>query len=127
MFTPQNKGWSLSPRIRGGADDGSGSTANPRGGLGGLASTKGKGKSVVEAAPPPQALLGDDGEDAFGGSTEVEAWRRFREAGLLDQSVLQRKDREALVQRITELEKEVIIFLLVLQSSPCSFFNGIGS
>ncbi|CAL9762611.1 unnamed protein product [Musa acuminata subsp. burmannicoides] len=107
MFTPQNKGWSLSPRVRGGADDGSGSTANPRGGLGGLASTKGKGKSVVEAAPPPQALLGDDGEDAFGGSTEVEAWRRFREAGLLDQSVLQRKDREALGQRITELEKEL--------------------
>ncbi|RZR80985.1 hypothetical protein BHM03_00007104 [Ensete ventricosum] len=107
MFTPENKGWSLSPRVRGGADDGSGSTVIPRGGLGGVASTKGKGKSVVEVSPPPQALLGDDGEDAFGGSTEVEAWRRFREAGLLDQSVLQRKEREALVQRITELEKEL--------------------
>ncbi|WOL02899.1 hypothetical protein Cni_G11618 [Canna indica] len=107
MFTPQRKGWSISPRIRDADDNGLSSAANPRVGLGAAASLKGKGKSVVEAPPPPQGLLGENGGGAVGASGEVEAWRSFREAGFLDEAAMQRKDREALVQRITELEKEL--------------------
>lgn len=99
MFTPQQKkgwssGWSLSP-------------ANPRGSA---TAVLGKGKGVAEAAaaaaplplPPPQASLGENGVDG-----EADVWRRFRDAGLLDESSLQRKDREALAHRISELDKEV--------------------
>lgn len=99
MFTPQQKkgwssGWSLSP-------------ANPRGSA---TAALGKGKGVAEAAPPPppplpappHASLGENGVDG-----EAEVWRRFRDAGLLDESSLQRKDREALAHRISELDKEV--------------------
>ncbi|XP_020088122.1 protein CROWDED NUCLEI 1-like isoform X2 [Ananas comosus] len=100
MFTPQQKkgwssGWSLSP-------------ANPRGSA---AAALGKGKGVAEAAPPPpppplpappHASLGENGVDG-----EAEVWRRFRDAGLLDESSLQRKDREALAHRISELDKEL--------------------
>ncbi|ONK69715.1 uncharacterized protein A4U43_C05F25970 [Asparagus officinalis] len=38
---------------------------------------------------------------------EAEVWKRFEEAGLLDESKLRWKDREALVERIHELEKEL--------------------
>lgn len=58
--------------------------------------------------PPPQASLGANGGDVVGGGEDLEVWRHFREAGFLDEAVLQRKDREALAQRIAELEKEVI-------------------
>ncbi|OAY70204.1 Protein CROWDED NUCLEI 2, partial [Ananas comosus] len=46
--------------------------------------------------------LGENGVDG-----EAEVWRRFRDAGLLDESSLQRKDREALAHRISELDKEL--------------------
>ncbi|XP_019710051.1 nuclear matrix constituent protein 1 isoform X1 [Elaeis guineensis] len=111
MFTPQKKGWagwSLSPRVGDGPDGGSAPVnARSAGGLS-LGKGKGKGKSVVEALPPPpQASLGENGNDAAGGAGDVEVWRRFREAGLLDESVLQKKEKEALVQRISELETEL--------------------
>ncbi|XP_074585001.1 nuclear matrix constituent protein 1a-like [Curcuma longa] len=108
MFTPQKKGWSLSPSIRDFNENGLGSPSNPQGRVGGPSSLKGKGKSVVEEPRPPQTLLGENGGDTIGGwGAEVEAWRHFRDAGLLDESVLQRKDREALIQRINGLEKEL--------------------
>ncbi|XP_042432405.1 nuclear matrix constituent protein 1-like isoform X1 [Zingiber officinale] len=108
MFTPQKKGWSLSPSIRDFNENGLDSPSNPQGRVGGPSSLKGKGKSVVEEPRPPQALLVENGGDTIGGwGAEVEAWRHFRDAGLLDESVLQRKDREALIQRINELEKEL--------------------
>ena len=49
------------------------------------------------------------GESSSADVAEAEVWRRFTEAGLLDESELRRKDREALVERIQELEKEVRI------------------
>lgn len=99
MFTPQRKSWALSPRV-------SAEASNPR-------TVGGKGKGVggetsAAAPPPPQATLGENGGRRGGeGGDEVEVWRRFRDEGLLDESVLQRKDREALASRILELENEV--------------------
>ncbi|XP_042451737.1 nuclear matrix constituent protein 1a-like [Zingiber officinale] len=66
-----------------------------------------KGKNVVDTPPPPQASLGANGGVAVGGGEDLEVWRHFREAGFLDEAVLQRKDRDALAQRIAELEKEL--------------------
>lgn len=116
MFTPQKKGWSLSPSIRDFNENGLGSPSNLQGRVGDSASLKGKGKNVVEEPRPPQALLGENAGDTIGGwGAEVDAWRHFRDAGLLDESVLQRKDREALIQRINAVEKEVIdaIYLFI--------------
>ncbi|RRT65986.1 hypothetical protein BHE74_00045647 [Ensete ventricosum] len=110
MFTPQRKGWSPSPRYGDGVDNRMTTpVVNTRTGSG-VAFLKGKGKSAVEALPPPpplQALLGENGSTGVVDQGDAEVWRSFREAGLLDESSLQRKDRDALIHRISELEKEV--------------------
>ena len=82
MFTPQpqKSGWFLSPRT---------------------AERNGKGKVV--------ALSEENGERP----EEVQdaaVWKRFQEAGLLDQASLEKKDREALVQRISKVEAEVMAY-----------------
>ncbi|URD83880.1 Paired amphipathic helix protein [Musa troglodytarum] len=110
MFTPQRKGWSPSPRYGDGVDNRMTTpVVNTRTGSG-VAFLKGKGKSAVDALPPPpplQALLGENDSIGVVDQGDAEVWRSFREAGLLDESSLQRKDRDALVQRISELEKEL--------------------
>ncbi|CAN1314370.1 Protein CROWDED NUCLEI 2 [Linum perenne] len=76
-------------------------------------SNVGKGKAVAfvdgpsppPPHPPPNGLLNDSGmanEDE-----DLEAWRRFREVGLLDEAVMERKDHEALMERASILEKEL--------------------
>ena len=63
---------------------------------------------VGNAMPHPEELsFRGDGEDRDGEQMEAEVWRRIREAGFLDEAVLQRRDRRALVRRVLELEKEV--------------------
>lgn len=107
MFTPQRKGWVgfLSPN----------GNTNPAS----------KGKAVTggqeSLPPPPRDSLAENGggggvdvTGVSGGvkggiSGEMESWRLFRDAGLMDESLLARKDREALAQKITELEKEVCL------------------
>ncbi|CAL9155666.1 unnamed protein product [Musa hybrid cultivar] len=117
MFTPQKKGWpgwSPSPRVGDGVDNGMTTpVVNTRSGSV-LAFLKGKGKgkgnNTAEALPLPlplQASLGENGDTVVVGGGDAEVWRNFREAGLLDESALQNKDREALVQRILALEKEL--------------------
>jgi hypothetical protein len=100
MFTPQRKGWVgfLSPN----------GNTNPTS----------KGKAVAgsqESLPPPPRdslaengginLTGVSGGVKGGISGEMESWRLFRDG--MDESVVARKDREALAEKITELEKEV--------------------
>ncbi|KAG9452520.1 hypothetical protein H6P81_005424 [Aristolochia fimbriata] len=96
MFSPRMKGWpGRSPAPR---------TDDPRTAL------KGKGVAAVEVTPPPPlASLGQNGANTVprvdGGETEV--WRRFQEAGLLDEASLEQKDRQAMLQRISKLEDEL--------------------
>nr|GMD35526.1 protein CROWDED NUCLEI 2-like [Ipomoea batatas]GMD53153.1 protein CROWDED NUCLEI 2-like [Ipomoea batatas] len=90
MFTPQKKSWSA------------------------LSNTgKGKGKAVAfvdgPAAPPPPpvALLSENGGRGVRDMENMEDWRRFKEAGLLDEAAMERRDREALLEKAERLEREV--------------------
>ncbi|EPS65783.1 hypothetical protein M569_08993, partial [Genlisea aurea] len=55
--------------------------------------------------PPPRDLLIDDENIASG--ENMEDWKRFREAGLLDVDSLKRRDGEAMKERIQRLEREL--------------------
>ncbi|CAA6673109.1 unnamed protein product [Spirodela intermedia] len=95
MFTPQpqRRGWSLTPR----AAEKNGST--PSQGRSGVA--------ISEAPPPPRASLDENGTEVSEEGRDAAVWKRFQEAGLLDQASLEKKDREALIQRISKLETEL--------------------
>lgn len=103
MFTPQRKGWPFSSR------------AGPASASGKSAGGKGKGIAVDAPAPPlPVGLLSEGGGTAAAGvedgSGDSAVWRQFREAGLLDEASLERRDREALKQKMLKLESEVGCF-----------------
>ncbi|XP_058088333.1 nuclear matrix constituent protein 1-like isoform X2 [Magnolia sinica] len=105
MFTPQRKGWSgwsISPRADGQRNGLV--LSNPK-------SAGGKGKGVegsVPLLPPPLDSLDENGGDAaIDGGGDMEVWQRFREAGLLDEVSLEKKDREALFERLSRLEQEL--------------------
>jgi hypothetical protein len=94
--TPQRKAWPVATAQRSAAP-------NP-------ASAAAKGKAVAFAdgstPPPPLRLLSGDG--AAGLDTEsMEDWKRLREAGLLDEAAMERKDRQALLEKISKLQSEV--------------------
>lgn len=81
MFTPQRKPWLGTDR---------------------------KGKAVAFAdeitTPSPPVSLLREVDGRFGA---VDDWRKFKEVGLLDEASLERKDRDALIEKILKLEKEV--------------------
>ncbi|KAL0013940.1 hypothetical protein SO802_001009 [Lithocarpus litseifolius] len=94
MFTPQRKAWSAMTAIA------------PRSAL---AVAMGKGKAVAFAniPPPLDSLSGEAAAVEEIGSGDMEDWKSFREAGLLDEAVMLRKDRENLLLKLSKLENEL--------------------
>ncbi|KAG4170808.1 hypothetical protein ERO13_A12G172400v2 [Gossypium hirsutum] len=108
MITPRRKAWSpltLTPPTEP-------QTAGvPNTSSGGI---RGKGKAVAFAhdtrklPPPPVASLSGKGPLNVEVEEEgTEDWRRFKEAGLLDEAALERRDLEALAERLSNLEGEL--------------------
>ncbi|MED6185176.1 hypothetical protein PIB30_054524 [Stylosanthes scabra] len=67
--------------------------------------------SSVPSPPPPLVSLSEATREAgvavgFDAGS-VDDWKKFREVGFLDEAVMQRKDHEALLQRVSRLEKEL--------------------
>ncbi|KAK4789062.1 hypothetical protein SAY86_020381 [Trapa natans] len=90
MSTPRRKGYlnlSLTPR-----------SEVPR-------SAAAKGKAI---AGPPLGFLDDSGPAGGLGDEGLEDWRRFREAGLLDEAEMERRDRQAIADRVSELQSQLL-------------------
>lgn len=76
------------------------SHTNPR------SSNRTKSGVILDAPAPPLSLLaGDDVGTVDNG--DAEDWRRFSEAGLLDEAAMERKDQQAVFEKIAKLEREV--------------------
>lgn len=94
--TPQRKAWPV--------------TTSPRSAVPNPASAVAKGKAVAfaEGSAPPPPLRSLSGDVAAGLGTEnMEDWKRLREAGLLDEAAMERKDHQALLEKISKLQSEV--------------------
>lgn len=100
MFTPQKKGWQTPKSGGGGGGLGIGSVSN--------ALMKGKAVSFVDG-PPLGSLSGNEerGLLGFGEDGGMKDWRRFKEAGMLDEESMERKDLQALMEKLKRLENEV--------------------
>ncbi|KAK8511828.1 hypothetical protein V6N12_000868 [Hibiscus sabdariffa] len=107
MLTPRRKAWSAltltpptEPQAAGAPNTSSGDIRR-------------KGKTVAFAhdtkklPPPPVSSLSGKAPLNFAAEDEDMDWRRFKEAGLLDETALERRDHEALVQRLSNLEGEL--------------------
>ncbi|RWR93994.1 protein CROWDED NUCLEI 1 [Cinnamomum micranthum f. kanehirae] len=124
MFTPQRKGWygwPISPRSD--AQRTGGAVSNSRKGV------------RKEGVSPPVASLDDNRGNSvvgFDGGGDLEAWRRFQEAGLLDEAGLEKKDREALVEKIRKVERELFEYqynmglLLIEKKEWTSKYENLG-
>jgi hypothetical protein len=66
-----------------------------------------KGLVEMRSAQQQSLMTMVSSSPTAGSDKEPEIWRRFREAGALDESSIEKKDRAALMARITGLETEV--------------------
>ncbi|KAI4357880.1 hypothetical protein L6164_001799 [Bauhinia variegata] len=87
MFTPQRKAWSQSLR----------------------SAEKGKAVAFADDPPPPLSSLSvrEDKTMVRLDAGNIEDWKKFKEVGLLDEAVMQRKDYEAFVDKVSRLEREL--------------------
>lgn len=112
MFTPQRKGWSTVVSF------------TPQRSVAGTSSNlinSGKGKAVAFAddPPPPLGSLSESREKmvmGFDAMGNIEDWKKFKEAGLLDEAAMQKKDHEALIDKVSRLEREVSSNILDIYS-----------
>ncbi|XP_027359977.1 protein CROWDED NUCLEI 3-like [Abrus precatorius] len=118
MFTPQRKAWPHAPAF----------TPN-RGGVA-ASSISAKGKAIADdPLPPPLGSLSETAVTVGFDAGNVEDWKRFKEVGLLDEGVMQKKDQEALVEKVTRLERELFDYqynmglLLIEKKEWCSKFD----
>ncbi|XP_061339258.1 protein CROWDED NUCLEI 3 [Gastrolobium bilobum] len=103
MFTPQRKAWPTAVAAFTPSRGGAGTSSN-------LApSAKGKAVAVADDPPPPLGFLSETAREATVGfdAGNVEDWKKFKEVGLLDEAVMQRKDQEAHFGKVSRLEKEL--------------------
>jgi hypothetical protein len=109
MFTPQRKQW-MSPAMTPRSETHKiGGVTNPRN-----ADRKGKAVAfsddlVIPTLPPPPigTLTGQGVSRGHTDDMDMGDWRRFREVGLLNEASMEKKDQEALLEKISTLEKEV--------------------
>ncbi|OMP04356.1 putative nuclear matrix constituent protein 1-like protein-like protein [Corchorus olitorius] len=103
MFTPQRKTWvGLTPMLP---------TEQQRQGVSN-AKTGEKGKTVAflddpRKLPPPPVVSLSSPLNVGLEDEGMEDWRWFKEAGLLDEASLERRDHEALVERLSKIEQEL--------------------
>ncbi|KAL5553529.1 hypothetical protein UlMin_040930 [Ulmus minor] len=95
MFTPQRNASYLARRS---------GVSNPR--------NTGKGKAVAildGPPPPPLGSLSGSGPNSMLDSEmgNLDDWRRLKEVGLLDEAVMERKDHEALEEKVSKLETQL--------------------
>ncbi|XP_022642705.1 protein CROWDED NUCLEI 2-like [Vigna radiata var. radiata] len=77
---------------------------------GGGAMGSASAKEKVVADGPPSPPLGSLTETTVGvgfNTSSAEDWTRFTELGLLDESVMQRKDHETLIEKVSKLKREI--------------------
>ncbi|RDX75972.1 Protein CROWDED NUCLEI 2, partial [Mucuna pruriens] len=102
MFTPQGKAWPAT------------SAFTPHRGGAATASASAKGKAIATDLPPPPPLgsLTETTVAVGFDAGNVEDWKKFTELGLLDEAVMQRKDQEALLEKVSRLERELMTDVL---------------
>ncbi|KAI9084944.1 hypothetical protein K1719_033117 [Acacia pycnantha] len=103
MFTPQRKGPSTTASFTP-QRSGVGASSNL------LNSAKGKAVAFADDPPPPLGSLSENQEKVvvgFDSMGNIEDWKKFKEAGFLDEAVMRKKDHEALMEKVSRLEKEL--------------------